>query len=261
MISVHRKEAGMKDDTNPRWALVTGAATGIGFAVARALFDAGHGVVLLDIDGEGASRAAAEIDGTGHRVRAAQVDVRRKADIDRAVAGLEAEGLAIDILVNNAARTQARDFFDITEAEWDDVMNTNLRSMVFTVQAIAPGMARRGWGRIINMTSVAGQRGGPQVQGAHYSASKTAIIGLSCTLAHAFAPDGITVNAVAPGTIRTNQTKLAPPDKLKAVMKTIPLGRLGDSSEIGALVAFLVSDQGEFITGATLDVNGGLLMR
>jgi len=251
----------MTDRDGIRWAMITGAATGIGFAVARALHDAGHGVAVLDLDGDAASRAAADIDGSGLRVRALHADVRRKADIFRAVADLEAEGLLIDIMVNNAARTQARDFFEIDEAEWDDVLNTNLRSMVFTTQAIAPGMARRGWGRIINMTSVAGQRGGPQVQGAHYSASKTAIIGLSRNLAHAFARDGITVNAIAPGTIRTNQTTLAPPDKLEAVMKSIPMGRLGDASEVGALVAFLASDQSGFITGATIDVNGGLLMR
>lgn len=251
----------MTENGKIRWALVTGAATGIGFAVARALFDAGHGVALLDIDGEAAKRAASDIDKSGQRVRALCGDVRRKADIVSAVTGFEAEGLGFDILVNNAARTQARDFFDIEEAEWDDVMNTNLRSVVFTSQVVAPGMVRRGWGRIINMTSVAGQRGGPQVQGAHYSASKTAIIGLSRNLAHRFATDGITVNAVAPGTILTNQTKLAPPDKLEAVMKTIPMGRLGDPMEVGALVTFLASDQSGFITGATIDVNGGLLMR
>lgn len=244
-----------------RCALVTGAATGIGFAIARALHDAGHCVALLDIDGDAAARAADEIDASGLRVRALQADVRRKADIEGAVAKFEADGFTIDILVNNAARTQARDFFEIDEAEWDDVLNTNLRSMVFTTQVIAPGMIERGWGRIINMTSVAGQRGGPQVQGAHYSASKTAIIGLSRNLAHAFATHGITVNAVAPGTILTNQTKLAPPDKLEAVMKSIPVGRLGEASEIGSLVTYLASDDSGFITGATLDVNGGLLMR
>ncbi len=236
-----------------RTALVTGAAQGLGLAIARALHAAGHSVTMADINLEKAEAAAATLPGA----RAIPLDVRRKDGFAGALATIG----PVDILVNNAARTQARDLYEITAEEWDDVLATNLRSILFATQTFAPSMTAAKWGRILNLASIAGQRGGPQVQGAHYAASKAGIIGLTRYLAHGLAPHGITVNTIAPGTILTEQTALAPPEKVALVVGQIPLGRIGQAEEVGALAAFLASDDAAFITGTTQDINGGVLMR
>ena len=236
-----------------RTALVTGAAQGLGLAIAQALHHAGHSVMIADLNLAKAEAAASTMPG----VLAIPLDVRRKDSFAEALA---ATG-PVDILVNNAARTQARDFFAMEAEEWDDVLNTNLRSVIFATQTFAPAMIDAKWGRILNLASIAGQRGGPQVQGAHYAASKAGIIGLTRYLAHQFAPHGITVNTIAPGTILTEQTALAPPDKVALVVGQIPIGRIGQADEVGALAAFLASDDAAFITGTTQDINGGVLMR
>jgi 3-oxoacyl-[acyl-carrier protein] reductase len=236
-----------------RNAFITGGAQGLGLAIARALHGAGHSVTVGDLNVAKAEAAAATLPGA----LAVELDVRRK---DSFAAALATTG-PVDILVNNAARTQARDFFAMEAEEWDDVLNTNLRSVVFGAQVFAPGMMMRGWGRILNLASIAGQRGGPQVQGAHYAASKAGIIGLTRYLAHQFAPHGVTVNTIAPGTILTEQTALAPPDKVALVVGQIPMQRIGQAEEVGALAAFLASDDAAFITGTTQDINGGVLMR
>ncbi len=236
-----------------RTALVTGAAQGLGLAIASALHDAGHSVTIGDLNIDKAEAAAATMPG----VLALPLDVRHK---DSFAAVLATTG-PIDILVNNAARTQARDLFDIEAEEWDDVLATNLRSILFATQVFAPGMIAAKWGRILNLASIAGQRGGPQVQGAHYAASKAGIIGLTRYLAHQMAPHGITVNTIAPGTILTEQTALAPPEKVALVVGQIPLGRIGQAKEVGHLAAFLASDNAAFINGTTQDINGGVLMR
>ena len=245
--------------TSNRVAFVTGAAQGLGAAIARALHADGHAVALVDVNGAKAEKAAASFGGA--RAIALAADVRDKDFVAAAVAACEARLGPVDILVNNAARTQARPFFDMDLSEWDDVLATNLRSIVITTQVTAQGMMQRGWGRIINVASIAGQRGGPQVQGAHYASSKAGIIGLNRYLAHLFAAGGVTVNVIAPGTIMTEQTALAPPEKLALVLSQVPLGRIGKAEEVGSLAAYLASDGAGFITGATLDINGGVLMR
>lgn len=246
-----------------RVALVTGAAQGIGAAIARALHQAGHAVVLADKNVERASEMATELKSRNGSVpvRAVSIDVRSEDSVKLAVDEVATTLGAVDILVNNAGLTRARDFLSITAEEWNEVLEVNLRGMFFASQIVAPSMLSKGWGRIINLASVAGQRGGPQVQGLHYSCSKAAIIGLSRYLAYEFGPRGVTVNAIAPGPIVTEQTKLAPPDKLERVANELPVRRLGDVEDVGALAAFLCSSKGGFITGATLDINGGLLMR
>ncbi len=241
----------------PRTAFVTGAAQGLGLAIARSLHAAGHRVVLADLNLGKVMAAAEALPGS----LAVSLDVRDKPSFATAIAQAEAAFGPVDILVNNAARTQARDFFAMEPDEWDDVLATNLRSVIFGAQLTAKGMMSRGWGRILNLASVAGQRGGPQVQGAHYAASKAGIIGLTRYLAHQFAPHGVTVNTIAPGTILTEQTALAPPEKVALVVGQIPLGRIGQAEEVGHLAAFLASDHAAFITGTTQDINGGVLMR
>lgn len=242
-----------------RVALVTGAARGLGAAIAGALVEAGHRVMFADIDAEAAEAQAGRHPAA--QAHSTHLDVRARSSIEQVVAACTSRFGAVDILVNNAALTQACDFFALTEAQWDEVAAVNMRSLILTCQTIAPGMVERGFGRIINLSSIAGQRGGPQVQGVHYAASKAAIIGMTRYLAHLFAGDGITVNAIAPGPIESEQTALLPQDRLDAVRAAIPVGRLGRPEEVASLVAYLCSRDAGFITGATYDINGGLLMR
>jgi 3-oxoacyl-[acyl-carrier protein] reductase len=236
-----------------RTALVTGAAQGLGEAIARALHARGATVVLADVNRDGAERVAAEL---GDRARAAYVDVRERASL---AAALDEAGV-VDILVNNAARTVSRPLWEIEPDEWDDVLAVNLRGVFLGCQLAGPTMRERGWGRIVNLASLAGQQGGA-VAGAHYAASKAGIIVLTKMVAQELAPHGVTVNAVAPAAVRTPVMDELPDDRLELLRQHIPVGRFGEADEVAALVAFLCSDEAAYITGATLDVNGGLFMR
>jgi len=236
-----------------RSAVVTGAAQGIGEAIARALHAAGAEVVLADVDAAGVERVAGEL---GGRARAAQVDVRSRSSLAALLDGLEGP----DVLVNNAAVTIGRSLWEIEEAEWDDVLAVNLRGVFFGCQLAGQGMKRRGRGRIVNLSSLAGQQGGT-VAGAHYAASKAGIGVLTKIFAKELAPHGVTVNAIAPAAVRTPVMATMPTERLEAVQATIPVGRFGEPDEIGTVAAFLCSDDAGYITGATIDVNGGLFMR
>jgi len=236
-----------------RTAVVTGGAQGLGEAVARALHARGAAVVVADVDAKGAERVASSLD---ERARAAEVDVRSRESV---VALLDEAG-RVDVLVNNAARTVSRAVWEIDQAEWDDVLAVNLRGVFFGCQVAGPRMREQGWGRIVNMASLAGQQGGA-VAGAHYAASKAGIVVLTKVLAAELAPHGVTVNAVAPAAVRTPIFAEMPPDRLEAARARIPVGRFGEPYEVAELVAFLCSDAAAYITGATLDVNGGLFMR
>lgn len=270
----------------PQTALVTGAARGIGRAVAAALLDAGHRVALLDLDGEAAAAAAAELERdlartdaardeaaepghraardeparSGDRTLALAADVRDPAQIDAALAELEARWGLPAILVNNAARTVARPVLEIPLDEWDAVLETNLRSCVQLCQRCAPAMRAVGWGRIVNMASLAGQQGGV-TGGAHYAASKAGMIVLTKVLARELAPAGVTVNAVAPAAILTPVMEALGDERIAELAAGIPLGRVGTSEEVASLVAYLCTPAAGFVTGTTVDVNGGLSMR
>jgi 3-oxoacyl-[acyl-carrier protein] reductase len=236
-----------------RTAVVTGAAQGLGEAIARALHARGALVVVADVNGAGAERTAASL---GERARAAEVDVRSRASVER----LLADAGRVDVLVNNAARTVSRPVWEIAAEEWDDVLAVNLRGVFFGCQLAGPRMRDQGWGRIVNMASLAGQQGGA-VAGAHYAASKAGIVVLTKIVAAELAPHGVTVNAVAPAAVRTPVFDDLPPDRLEAARARIPVGRFGEPQEVAELVAFLCSEEAAYITGATLDVNGGLFMR
>jgi 3-oxoacyl-[acyl-carrier protein] reductase len=235
-----------------RTAVVTGAAQGLGEAIARALHARGASVVVADVNGEGAEHVAASLRGGA---RAAELDVRERASVKRV---LDDAG-RVDVLVNNAARTVFRPLWEIEVEEWDDVLATNLRGVFLGCQLAGPRMREQGWGRIVNMASIAGQAVG--AAGAHYAASKAGIIALTRLVAAELAPHGVTCNALAPAAVRTPVFGELPEERLEALRQRIPVGRFGEPAEIGELAAFLCSEEAGYVTGATFDANGGLLMR
>ena len=165
---------------------------------------------------------------------------------------------AIDILVNNAGITRDRSFKKMDRAAWDEVIDTNLNSVFDVTQQFIDGMAERGWGRVINISSIVGEIG--NFGQANYAAAKAGLIGLTKTLAREYARKGVTVNAIAPGFIRTRMLDDVPDKALEAVLAMTPVGRLGDPMEIGAGVLYLASPAAGFVTGHVLDVNGGMAM-
>lgn len=243
-----------------RVALVTGAAQGIGAAVAETLFRSGAAVAIADVRADAATQTARAIDPTSARGIAVEVDVRSRESVARAFEAAEAALGPVDILVNNAAITAQGSVWEISPEDWDDVLAVNLRGTLLCSQIAGPAMARRGFGRIVNLASLAGQQGGT-VAGAHYAASKAGILVLTKILAKELADQGVTVNAVVPAAIRGPVMDSMPAERLAALERTIPVGRFGEAGEVAALVAFLCSSEAGYITGAALDINGGLGMR
>jgi 3-oxoacyl-[acyl-carrier protein] reductase len=242
----------MKDLRN-RIALVTGGSRGIGAAVAIALANAGADVAVNYRErAQAANAVCGEIAGMGRKAVAVQADVSVVADVKRLVAEAEARIGGIDILVNNAAIAHPRKFEQITEAEWDEVLAVNLKSAFLVTRAVIGGMLQRKWGRIINLSSVAAQTGG--AVGAHYAASKAAIIGLTHSCASSFIREGITVNAIAPALIETDMVASNP----NANPNLIPMGHFGSVGDV-ASVAVMLATNG-YMTGQTISVNGGWYM-
>ena len=240
-----------------RTALVTGAAQGIGAGVARVLHDRGANVVLSDVD---AAKAAETARAIGDRTLAVETDVRDKGAVAAACDAAEERFGGLDILVNNAALTVNRTIWEIEPDEWDRVLAVNLRGVLFGCQVAGPRLRDRGWGRIVNMASIAGQQGGA-VGGAHYAASKGGILVLTKIVARELAGSGVTVNALAPAAIRGPVMDTMPQECLAQLEATIPVGRFGTIDEVAELTAFLCTEEAGYITGATLDINGGLFMR
>jgi 3-oxoacyl-[acyl-carrier protein] reductase len=242
---------------NGRTAVVTGAAQGIGAEIARTLHDRGAAVVVADVN---AAKAQAVVDDLGDRAVAVATDVRSKDSVAAALDAAEERFGGLDIVVNNAALTINRSIWDIEPDEWDRVLEVNLRGVLFGCQAAAWRLRARGWGRIVNMSSMAGQQGGT-VAGAHYAASKAGILVLTKIVAKELAGDGVTVNAVAPAAIRGPAMDAMPQDRIAQLESTIPVERFGTAAEVAELTAFLCSEHAGYITGAALDINGGLSMR
>lgn len=240
-----------------RVAVVTGAGRGIGAAVAADLHGRGHRVALIDVD---AASAAATAERLGERAAAFPADVRDPDAVRAALAAVRERFGTPEILVNNAARTVPRPVWEIELDEWDDVLATNLRSVFVLTRELAPAMRERGWGRIVNMASLAGQQGG-LVAGAHYASSKAGVLVLTKIFAKELAASGVTVNAVAPAATRTPVMDDMDPEQLRAAEAAIPVGRFGRAEEVAGLVGYLCGEDAGFITGATFDVNGGVFMR
>ncbi|NMF89550.1 SDR family NAD(P)-dependent oxidoreductase [Aromatoleum petrolei] len=241
-------------------AMISGAASprGIGLATARMFARHGAKVVVLDLDEKAAAEAAASI-GPGHRGYACNVadrDACQKA-ADRAVADFG----RIDILINNAGITQPVKTLEIDPASWDRILDVNLRGVLYLSQAVIPQMKKQGGGSVACMSSVSAQRGGGILGGPHYSAAKAGVLGLAKAMAREFGPDNIRFNCVTPGLIDTDITSGKLDDAKKAeIAATIPLNRLGKADEIAGAYLFLASELSGYITGAVIDVNGGMLI-
>jgi 3-oxoacyl-[acyl-carrier protein] reductase len=241
-----------------RVAVVTGAARGIGLAIAQALKDCGASVALWDVDAQALERAARSL---GEAAWPCVADVTIADAVRTATQQVVDRFGALHILVNNAGICPMTPFEQISEQEWERVLAVNLKGAFLCCQAALPFLCDAGpHGRIINISSVAGQMGGVSV-GVHYAASKAGLIGLTKSLAHQLAPYGVTVNCVAPGTTATEMTAAWSQEDLSRALARIPLGRLAQAEEIAAAVCYLASDRAAFITGATLDINGGLYVR
>lgn len=242
-----------------RIAIVTGAARGIGAAIAEELAGAGAAVVVSDVDAEGGRAQASRIREGGGRADAITADVARPDECDRLAAETERRHGAVHVLVNCAAICPRIDIPDMTEPDYDRIMDTNLKSVYFLSRAAGRAMRRAGWGRIVNLASVGARTGGLH-RVTVYAASKAAIIAMTKGFARHHAPDGILVNAVAPGAVDTRMIRMLPPDDQRATIDAIPLRRLAAPQEIAKTVLFLASDANTYITGATTDVNGGSFM-
>ncbi|MFL9926897.1 SDR family NAD(P)-dependent oxidoreductase [Herbaspirillum lusitanum] len=242
-------------------ALVSGAARGLGEKIARKLHAAGYKVALSDVDLETVSAVAASLDASGETAMALTLDVRRKQDFIAACDAVELRWGGVSVLVNNAGQSRVAALMDITPEEFDDVVAINLKGTFLACQVFGKRFAERGYGRIVNIASLAGQTGGTAT-GAHYAASKGGVLTLTKVFARELAPAGVTVNAISPGPLDLPIVhELVPADKLAATIQTIPVRSLGDADFIADAVLLLASPDAGSATGACLDINGGLFMR
>ena len=241
-----------------RIALVTGASRGIGAAIADALGRAGAIVVGTATTPEGAERISARFADLGIKGRGMALDVTDAAAVVQVVQQIEDEFGPPLILVNNAGITRDNLLLRMKEDEWNDVIETNLGAVYRLCKACARGMTRARWGRIINISSVVGAMG--NAGQANYAATKAGVAGFARALAKELGSRNITVNTVAPGFIDTDMTRELPAANRDAILVSIPLGRLGQPEEIAAVVVFLAEAGGAYITGETIQVNGGMYM-
>ncbi len=239
-------------------ALVTGATRGIGKAIALALANEGATVIGTSTSDEGAATITSYLNDCGNAGEGVRLDVTDTAATDETLAAIEAKHGAITILVNNAGITRDNLLLRMKDDEWDAVMATNLKPAFRLAKAVLRGMIKARYGRIVQIGSVVGTAGNPGQ--ANYAAAKAALVGFTKSLAQEVASRNITVNCVAPGFIDTDMTRALSDAQRQALLSRIPVGRLGTADEIAYAVTFLASPRAGYITGATLHVNGGMLM-
>ncbi len=237
-------------------AIVTGGGRGIGKAIALQLAEQGANVAVLEIDRDSASATAAEVEKRGRRSFAASVDVSDQVQVDRAIGAVAERFGRIDVLVNNAGIGNTAPFLELTADNWNRVVAIHLSGAFFCSQAAAREMARRGYGRIVSMASIAGLMAPPEA--AHYAAAKAGIIGLTRAMAMDLASSGITANAIAPGPVLTEMLReIWDEEGLKERGEHVPVRRLATVDEIARAVLFLAAPQSAYITGVVIPVDGG----
>ncbi len=243
-------------DVQRRTLLVTGGMGGLGTAVARVHHDRGHTVLVADAAGGEAVQAWLDAQAAeGYRFAAYQVDVSDYEACGRMAERIAADGHHVDILVNNAGITRDRTFRKMDKGGWDAVLRTNLDSMFNVTRYFIDGMVERGWGRIVNISSVNGSKG--QFGQTNYSAAKAGIHGFTKALAQEVARKGVTVNTVSPGYMDTPMVGAVPEEAMAQILAAIPVGRLGKPEEVAELIAFITSESGAFMTGSNVAMNGG----
>ena len=248
------------DELRGKTALVTGAGQGMGRSVARALAAMGARLAINDVNEDAAGDTVEELASGGTEALSVPADVTDSAAVGKIVEETVSRFGCVHILINNAGILYPTKVIDIPEDEWDRVIAVNLKSTFLCSQAVLPAMQEAGWGRIVNFSSTAGKNIST-VGGAHYTAAKAGILGFTRHLAKEVAADGITVNAVCPGLIDTEMVRQTiDSDRVKYYEQSFPISRLGRPEEVADLVAFLCSDRAAYITGASLDINGGDLM-
>ena len=247
----------VSSNSDAKVALVTGAARGIGRASASALARDGVDVFLGDIDLEVAQQTAGEIAAeTGVRTAARLVDVRDLQTVKDVVAEAEEKYGGVDILVNNAGVISDTLLARMSDEQWDRVLSTNLTGTFYCTRAVMRDMLRKRWGRIINISSIVGERGNPGQT--NYAASKAGLNGFTKSLAKEVANRNITVNAVAPGYIKTDTVDVIPQKVKDRVLSLIPGGHFGEAEDVGYMVAFLASERARYVTGQVIGIDGGL---
>lgn len=243
---------------NKKVALVTGASRGIGRAIADALAEQGFVVAGTATSEAGAEAIGERLRGAGAEGAGFVMDVRDTASVEAALAAIEERLGTVLVLVNNAGITRDNIMLRMKEEEWEDVVNTNLNALFRVTRPLLKGMTRARWGRIINIGSVAALMGNPGQ--ANYAAAKGGVEGFTRALAREVGSRNITVNSVAPGFIATDMTEDIAPNHRELLMSQIPLGRLGDPAEVASAVTWLASDGASYVTGTTINVNGGMFM-
>jgi len=239
-------------------AIVTGGSRGIGLAVASLLAEDGAAVVVSGRDAGRLARASNEIEALGGTVLGVVADAASRADVDRLVDTAKERFSRIDILVNNAGMTRDGLLLRMKDADWDEVLQVNLRGAFLALRAVAKAMVRQKSGRVINIASTAGAMGNAgQV---NYAAAKAGLIGMTKAAARELAHWGILVNAVAPGLIDTDMTAVVPAEAREALLAQVPLKRIGTGRDVAEMVRFLAGDGAAYVTGQVFHVNGGLYM-
>ena len=246
-------------DFHGQVVIVTGAGSpkGIGRTIAQTFARQGATVVLTDINQEGVAANAKEIETLGGKAYGVAGNICDKASVDALIADVMEKFGRIDVLVNNAGISQKVTVADMTMADIQRIFNVNMFGLFQITQAVCEVMKQQRYGRIVHLSSVSGKRGGGVFGGAHYSASKAAVLGFSKNLAREISQYGITTNCVCPGLINTEIWKSMPADQAKAVIDSIPMGRPGETQEVADTIVFLASREASYITGEEIDINGG----
>jgi len=246
-------------ELNGKVAVVTGSGSkrGIGREIALSLSKQGAAVVIADMGKDGVDEVVAEIESAGGKALGVLLDVTSEESVNALVDKTVKTFGSLDILINNAGISQKVTVEDMTLEDMKRVFNVNMFGLFLISKAVLKPMKEKGWGRIISLSSVSGKRGGGVFGGAHYSASKAAVLGFSKNLAREVAKDGITVNCVAPGLVNTDIWKSMPEELAQKVIDGIPMGRPGETSEIASTISFLSSEEASYITGEDIDINGG----